>query len=328
MGFLVPTPEAADACLRALRIVAAVDGKVADLERRVIVSMAHALGRPGVDVDALPPISPAELAAAIPDEQQRRQALSCMILTSMADAEASPVEAGEIERFAEALDVEMPYVKDLRRLTDGQLMMMRIDLMRRVWPREKIMERVRREGAGWLLRTLGVAASLRADDALIARYEALASYPDGTLGREYHRFIRKNGFLLPGELGAVPEVVTFHDLTHVLTGYGTTSAGEMQIAFFHAGSKRVDPYFFPFFVLLQFHMGVRITPIAPGEKDVFHPEHAIAALERGMRCTFDPLDAWDPWAGDMREPLSVLRERYGIGEPPAWADVPREKAAA
>ena len=328
MGFLIPPPETAEACLRALRTVATVDGKVADLERRVIAAMAHALGRPEIDVDALAPITPDEVAAAIPDEQQRRQALSCMILTSMADAEASSVETEVIERFAAALDVEMPYVKDLRRLTSGHLTMMRFDLMRRVWPREKIVDRVRRDGVGWLVKTLGVATGLQADEALNARYEALASYPDGTLGREYHRFIRRNKFSLPGEIGAAPEIITFHDLTHVLTGYGTTSAGEMQVAFFHAGCKRVDPYFFPFFVLLQFHMGVRITPVAAGERDVFHPEHAIAALERGMRCTFDPLDTWDPWAGDMRAPVRVLRERYGIGEPPVWADIPRAQVAA
>ena len=50
-------------------------------------------------------------------------------------------------------------------------------------------------------------------------------------------------------------------MTHVLSGYTTDPDGEVQVASFHAGYRRKDPFTFVFFVLLQFHLGVRMTPV-------------------------------------------------------------------
>ena len=41
------------------------------------------------------------------------------------------------------------------------------------------------------------------------------------------------------------------------------------------------------------------------------PERLLAALERGSQMTVDLFDGWDPWPV-IDQPLSVLRQRYGI----------------
>lgn len=316
MGLLMPSPDLVPFGLRAMKVVAMADGRFDDRERRVLTAARDALGL-DVDVDALPAIEPDELAAALTDPDLRKQLVAGLLLVAMADEDASEAELIAIERFAAGLAVETPYLTNLRRLVEGHTLIMRFDLARRVWPRQKIAAKIEAEGLPWLLRTLAALSGVMEDTALATKYRALEGAPRGSLGRGYFDFVRSNGFSLPGEKGAPPEPVIYHDMTHVLTGYLTDPAGEMQVAFFHAGCKKVDPFFFTFFALLQFHMGLRATPISPGQRGYFDPAKELAALRRGSSCSMDPLDGWEPW-DVIDEPLEALRERYGIGAPPPW----------
>jgi ubiquinone biosynthesis protein COQ4 len=83
---------------------------------------------------------------------------------------------------------------------------------------------------------------------LLADRDALAAMPEGSFGRAYLEFARRNGFAADGLLrarergardlnaGAGPEREWFydrmtvaHDLWHVLTGYGTDEVGEIAL---------------------------------------------------------------------------------------------------
>jgi len=313
MSLIQPPPELVQYGLRAMKVVATADGRFDDRERAVLEAARDALGST-LDLDELAPIEPAELAAALPAEALRKQLVAGLIVVALADEDASPAEADAIERFATALGVDSPYVKNLRRLAEGHTMIMRFDLVRRAWALPKMAEQVRAQGITWLIRALAALAGIKEDVALAERYRALEHAPAGSLGRGYFDFIRSNNFALPGEKGSPPEPISLHDLTHTLTGYDTDAAGELQIAFFHAGCKKVDPFFFTFFAILQFHLEVRITPVAPGMRGHFDPARALAAMTRGARCTIDPLEGWDPWTV-MDEPLAELRRRYDIELP-------------
>ncbi len=146
---------------------------------------------------------------------------------------------------------------------------------------------------------------------LAARYQALEQYTPGSLGRSYWEYCRKNGFALPGEKGGAPELILFHDCAHVLSGYGTTPEEEVQIACFSAGFQRRDPFTFVFFVLLQFHMGIRMTPITKAHTNFFNPEKAMIALRRGAAMNMDLNNGWDYWPV-MGEQVEELRKRYNI----------------
>jgi hypothetical protein len=236
-----------------------------------------------------------------------------MVVLSLMDGEASPAEAALVGRFARALDVESADLSALSKLADHQLTRARFDIARRFWAREKGLEYAREKGLGWVVRSLAAMAGLREDPGIAARYRALESAPPGSLGRGYFDFIRGNGYSFPGEKGSPPEMISLHDLTHVLSGYGTDPEGELQVLSFHAGCRREekDPFSFLMFGIAEFHLGVALSPVAKGSKGKLDPALMFRALERGAACRIDPTEGWDPWPV-MNEPLAVLRERYGI----------------
>lgn len=303
--------------LRALKMVATADGAMDGSERRMLAAAQELFGT-DVDVDALGPIAPEELAARLVDPALRRQLVRAMVVLSLVDGEASPAEASVVEGFARGLGVDSVDLGALRRLADGHLLRARFDIARRFWAREKAVEMARAKGVGWLASALAAMAGLREDRALAARYRALGELPAGTLGRGYADFIATSGFSFPGEKGSAPEVITLHDLTHVLSGYGTDPEGELQVLAFHAGCRREekDPFAFLMFGIAEFHLGLSLSPVASGSRGKLDPAAMLRALERGSACRIDPTDGWDPWPV-MAEPLDELRARYGIAPLPA-----------
>ncbi len=144
-------------------------------------------------------------------------------------------------------------------------------------------------------------------------YKQLGLLPQGTLGREFweHMTARKFGF--PGEPGGLLELGVSHDMTHVLCGYDTDPEGETQIASFYAGYFKEDPFSFVFMVLLMFHLGVRLSPIATPATMKFDPEKVLRAMKRGARLNTDLTRDWDWWQ-DVGRPMREVQERLGIAE--------------
>ncbi|MBA5866855.1 MAG: hypothetical protein GDA67_09210 [Nitrospira sp. CR1.3] len=236
---------------------------------------------------------------------------------SLIDQEASQQEADLIEKFAEALEISAPEVKDLRYVVKNEFLQLRLDFARRVWLREKVKEIWDREGIKGMYKFVRGMVGEYENQALAARYQALEHYPPGSLGRSYWEYCRKNSFALPGEKGGAAEPILFHDCAHVLSGYGTDPEGEVQIACFSAGFQRRDPFLFVFFVLLQFHAGVRMTPITQAGTGFFNPEKALIAIRRGAAMNVDLNSGWDYWPV-MREQVEELRKRYNILPPEAF----------
>jgi tellurite resistance protein len=307
-----PPPELMPYGLRALKMIAAANGVFDETERGLLMTAQSVFGG-SHDLDALAPITPDELAAAIVDPALRRQLVRGMVVVSLIDGEASPEEAVLVERFAGALGVATPDLVALRHLADKSLLRARFDIARRFFAREKIIETTKEKGLGWLASALAAMAGIREDTALAARYRALGEYPEGTLGRSYFEFVRGNEFSLPGEKGSPPEVISFHDLTHVLSGYGTDPKGELQVLAFHAGCRREekDPFGFLMFGIAEFHLGLAMSPVASGSRMQLDPASVFAALQRGAACKIDPTDGWDPWPV-MNRPVTELRAEYGI----------------
>lgn len=312
MEFQRPPAELMPFGLRALKAIAMANG-VFDARERSLLETAQRLFGSDADLDALAPIEPAELAEKITQPALRKQLLRAMVLVSLIDGEASPEESALVERFAAALEVETKDLELLRHLADKSLLRARFDLARRFFAREKMQELTRERGLGWLAKTLATMAGLAENKELAARYRALREYPEGSLGRAYAHFVDSNGYSFPGEKGSPPEPIFFHDLTHVLTGYGTNPRGELQVLAFHAGCRREekDPFAFLLFGVAEFHLGIALSPVATGSKLEVDPPELFAALQRGLACTIDPTDGWDPWAV-MDRPLAELRAQYHI----------------
>ena len=310
MELKMPTAEQAHWGLRAMKTVAVADGALDDAERQMLTSVQTILGT-NYAVEDLAPITPEELASGLSDRQIRYQLVQGLIVVSLIDGKANGHETEAVEQFARALEVDAPEVRDLRYLLNGEMLRLRLDLARRFWLREKVKEIWKNEGVRGIFKFVRGMLG-RYEDAVLARqYQALEHYPAGSLGRSYWEYCRKNGFPLPGEKGGAAEQVLFHDCAHVLSGYGTTPGEEVQVACFSAGFQRRDPWAFVFFVLLQFHVGIRVTPITGARTGFFDPVKAMIAIRRGAAMTVDLNSGWDYWPV-MGAQVDELRRRYNI----------------
>jgi tellurite resistance protein len=309
MMLATPPPEVARAGLRALRMVAAADGEIHDLERRFVAAVQSHILNSSFDFDTLEPIDPEELARAVPEPFRERIVHGCL-LAALIDGEGTAAEMALLDGFAKALGVPRDAIKTAQKLVDEHLLRFRIDILRRSFMGQRGVDFVKHRGIRGLL---SVAANLMQieNPAMAARYRALENSPEGTLGRRYWEFTTKNKFSLPGEKGAGPEPIVFHDCLHVLAEYDTTSIEETQIAAFQAGTLKKDAVYGMLFPLAQFHLGVSVTPVAKGEKGVIDPDLWIKAFVRGTKTNVDLARSWQPW-DDFQRPVTELRQAYGI----------------
>jgi hypothetical protein len=306
-----PTPAELRVGLGALKTVALCDSIDLDPSERDLLSAVQRVFGTDLDLDRIEALGPAEVARRIADPAIRRQLVCALIVVSLIDGEASPEEAALVDAFAFALGVEERAVRNLRQLADDETIALRVDLARRFWAIDKLRERIDDEGLGALARFVRASAGRFEDAALARRFAALRALPDGTLGREYVRMQDEHGWRLPGEKGGPSDIIVFHDMTHVLGGYGTDPIGEVETACFSAGYRRKDPFAFVLFVLLQFHVGLRMTPVAKPERGRFDVERALCAIARGARMNVDLTAGWSWWdVADVT--LADLRSRYGI----------------
>jgi uncharacterized tellurite resistance protein B-like protein len=310
MDFQIPPPDKIPYGMRAMKTVALADGNF-DPTERALMEAAQELFGVKVDIDSLELITPEELAREITDPQLRWQLCHGMIVMSLADGNANNDEWKVVEAFARTLDIESESFETLHKLADGHFLGARLDVARHFFAREKMIERVKQDGFGWLARAVASLAGIAENKELADKYRALESYPPNSLGKRYFEFIRSNGFQFPGERGGPPEPVILHDLTHTLGGYGTDPAGELQVIGFHAGYRKADPFTWMFFGLMQFHMGIRVGLLAKAETGYFNPQLVLNALARGAAMNIDLTEKWEPW-DVMDRDIDELRAEYNI----------------
>jgi hypothetical protein len=310
MDFVMPNPVQLGFGLRALKTLALVDGAIDPAEAGVIEAAQRMFG--GHDpLEALAPLEPAELAAGIPEPGVRFQVFGALVLMAMADGEVNEAEAALIARFAAALGIEDPAVANLHRLATGHLRRARLDILRRQWAALKLNELAAHDGAGVYWKAAMGMLGLREDRELIARYRGLAERPAGSLGRAYFDYMTANGFAFPGEKGAPPEVMVFHDVTHILSGYHTTPEEEILAAAFTAGYITREVIDMMVFVLSQFQLGLQTAPKVKPERMKLDPLRTIAAFRRGCAVNLNFNEGWDYWPV-LDEPVEALRVRYNV----------------
>ena len=75
---------------------------------------------------------------------------------------------------------------------------------------------------------------------------------------------------------------------------------------------------FLLFGILQFHLGLRITPVAHGQHGHFSVPDVLRALARGAACRIDFSDHFD-FFRYAAQPLAALRAEWGVSPLPAPA---------
>ena len=307
-----PTPTEAEAGLRAIKTVLTLEAPLNPIEQKLIAAAQRHVLRSDVDVDGLAPITAAELAAIVVRPEVRAQLVMGMVVATFVSGDARPRQHEAIAEFTAALDVDMPELEDLRLLIDHRLTLLRFDVLRRTYIGEGLAAIWRDEGVRGLVERLARFRGWAEEPTLAARYRALGDLPEGTLGRAYFEHCRRGGFAFPGERFGAPEAIVVHDMAHVLGGYGTDPAGELQVAAFTAGfRKREQTLSILLFALAQFDLGIAMVPVAEPELGNLDADAFLTAFARGAAMRVDLFDGWDMWAA-VDQPLDVLRRRYGI----------------
>jgi hypothetical protein len=291
--------------LRALRAVAVSNDAFTAAERDFLHSVARIHGF-GVNVDTLEPIDFDELARAVVDPHRRKRAVQLAIVMAFVEGPPSEPTLKSVQALASALEISEQGLRVLYDMSHGHSLLARFEMGRRM--RAFVKNVPDFPGFGKLAMSLvGVGGE---DPALAQRYRALEACPKGSFGRALFDHFTQNGFAFPGEKHGVGAMV-FHDVGHVLSGYSVEPEGEIQQAAFQAGFTRHDGFLFLLFGILQFHVGLRITPVAKGQHGLFDVNAVLRAAERGAACRVDLGDRFDHFAY-ANMPLSEVRERLGV----------------
>ena len=176
---------------------------------------------------------------------------------------------------------------------------------------------------------------------VLSDLEALRALPEGSLGREYARFMDEEELSVTdfadASLASMAELDyadrrawvlaerlrDMHDLVHVVSGYGRDLLGEMAVLSFSSASRGRGAN-----LRLSFILRLARWKFARSGR----PDAAAvlrAAAERGARAAFLPAIEWEQL---LPLPLPPLRERLGISPPPVYEPVryglPRTAAIA
>jgi hypothetical protein len=234
------------------------------------------------------------------------------MLTVMAfvDGSLDRVKIASVLRYAAALGIAEPFIEEIAEAARGEVQRALADMTRRNL--ESITGRPfpADSGADWFLPYRGE----RADPALAARYRALASSPEGSLGRAYWEHYTGNNYAFPGEPDGLNEAfATPHDCTHVLSGYDTTPRGELLVSTFTAAmhpERPMEGHVLP--VIFSWHLGVKINDVAGAATGALDPEEFWHAWARGAAVTVDLFARdWDFW-GCTGDSVAALRRRYAV----------------
>jgi hypothetical protein len=312
-----PDPATALLGLRAMKTLTTTDGPMRPAQRALLEAAKKVILRVDADLDALPAITPAELAAGFPTSDLRQQFVNGMLVVALADGVPSRESVAKVEAFAEALGVATPEVTSLRRLAEDHMTLYKLDLLRRGHIKDIFKNQLEQHGPLGLVKSVLTMRGVMEDRELAARYRAWEKLPADTLGNHLVTFYNKNGFSVPGERGGFPEAGLYHDFCHLLGDYSTEPEGEVQVAAFTTGFKRERPFYVVLFAVLIFSAGVNMRPTADdyvtvgvlGKPGV--AEQVFAAIERGSQVNQDLSDKWDYWAC-VDLPIDEVRRRLNI----------------
>lgn len=237
----VPLPSPADELLeppdavetQAIAIgtasAAAPPGGLTDVQRVLIEAICVAMTGHPVTLDGYRPMTADQYAEALRPRnlQFRTRGVQIMLLCALVLRPLPREVAARIEQFARALGVDEGMVAVARRFAEGSLGLAAVDFERNGytsgWGAE---DRAELHTSGSLAKAWDLAV---ADPDLAARWAALGSLPEGSLGRGVWQLYQARGFAFPGSPGSAPPLLAQHDWVHVLGDYGTTVESELEV---------------------------------------------------------------------------------------------------
>jgi hypothetical protein len=300
-SLLSAPPDAATAlaCVRGILGAVRPGGRLLEpVQHDVLAALVYDLWGVEDDPYTLAPLPAEELAAAGLDPDLLHRVVELAVTLELLLHPLPPEVGDQVTRFAAVLGVQEPTVQAARHLAHDQLALMYACIQRNSWYPAETRRGLRTGHLFELVRSKLSYYAIAEDREIAARWRALADLPAGTWGRGVFDFYRTNGFPFPGERHGIYEVGARHDWVHVLTDYGTTPEGEIDV-FAFIGSSMPDPQGFVLLVVTLGifqngsirHMFGRRVPY--GGTDALAvaggPQRFAEAVRRGEACGVDVL---------------------------------------
>jgi hypothetical protein len=322
-------PDDAELLARAASSACGSAGWADPLQPRLLSAvLVHVLSFEA-DLDALEPITVAEVAAAIPDHRRRRQLVDLLISLELICNPIPQTLSDSVDAWAAGLGVDDDdAVRVAREFAAGEVVRATADFVRSTY---SDMDDAQRAELDRRLEQFGNKAyyfTVEEDPTIAGPYLALEHCKPGTLGRALWDFYAERGFLFPGQMGAVNPELALHDWGHVLYDYGTTSIGEVQAAAFKAASSEFHGVDLQFFGTLMIYQSALLNSYVTGS----HPRGELGlpdaecrvadAIRRGRVCTLDPFAPGLDFFDYVHEDIEELRERWNIVPAAVGLDCP------
>jgi hypothetical protein len=229
-------PDPAEVELMARGVLSAVRPPAGntDFQRLLIGATFEAMTQHAIDPTHVDPIDATSFAAGLArrDAAFRTRMVQIMLLGALV-LRPIPIEvADRVAEFARELLVDDGMLRVAHEFAEGHLGLAAFDFERNGYTADWNDEH------SHALHTSKALAKAWdqcvADDALAARWAALETLPEGTLGRSIWEFYRARGFEFPGRPGSAPPLLAQHDWVHVLADYGTRVESELEVMAFIA----------------------------------------------------------------------------------------------
>jgi hypothetical protein len=281
-------------------------------QRNVLAAIVSSYwGRPDLTLETLEPMGPEEFASTIAEHAARRRFREFMVMLELCRHPLDDAQVALVDSYAAAMGVAGPGLDLARVLLREGSARAYADLVRfrevsePAWAEPSLVER-------YMTRNAEPDA---ADLELAARLRSLQGLPEGTLGREYVEFYRRQGVTLPGDDPAIPAFFVGHDMNHVIAGYGTTGQAETALSAMLLGMTDSDDHW----VLLLTSLGAYEVALSGsstfiGKEGVLDREGAATmiaeAFHRGSQCSGDFSVA--DHLSMVELPLDEVRARFGV----------------
>ena len=314
MPYMV-APDVVEPVIRGLLGAIDVEGGPTDEQQAILWSVVDHLWKRGDLRSArLEPIGPKELAAMVDDERARRRFHVVLVTLELARHPFSPAQVERVEEFAAALDLNGADLEICRGWITGGADAAMADWMRCFGSRAASLAEPSLQGVGsrddaW--------ESGPIDHELLARLDELGHLGEGSLGRSYVEFYRRNGIEIPGSASTsvMTAVAVSHDMNHVIAGYEPTGQGEIALGAFQMAMNDSEDNLAQFLGNLLIHEAGVLDPggFSPKSGSLLRPgaiELLGEAFDRGSRCRSDfthvdhlSMAAWS---------LDEVREEFGV----------------
>jgi hypothetical protein len=284
-----------------------VAGGPTEEQRSVLGALVRHLWDAPPDLDAVTPLTPAEVAARLDEGEAPLRFAELAMTLELCRHPQSVAQVERVEAYVAALGVR-----------DIELGIVRTELERGAAAVSVDLDRIyggilpEISELGLRDRYLHLDAP---DPSLAERLRALHDLPPGTLGHAYVEFYLRNGFPLPGDDVHLPAHYVNHDMNHVITGYEPTAPGEVARSGFLAAANPSRRNWIEFLLTMSIHesgvlnhgeIRAKVATLArPGVGDLLGE-----GLARGRRCRVD-LSQLDHLAR-AAEPLETVRAECGV----------------